>query len=459
MRFRADVSLDVILLVCATAGRLLPGPGANLGFAVLALYALRGNAQAVVALAASWLFMMVNPGLVASTDVTLGRYLVIGAAAVSVLARSMSWNRKLTIQKTVLYTFGLGLAIVVHSLFFSAIVEVSLLKILSWTTVMTTALAAWAHMDRVESARLGDGLRKALVGVLLLSLPLAVMPVGYLRNSVGFQGVLNHPQPFGLLSGIVVAWSLARAIRSPRPAWSLLVVIALASTFVVMSETRTAGVALVGGLAIVGMVLTITAKSEARRLPGLRSGRLLAVMGSVLIVSLFLWPAVSEGVTSFITKRSAQTTVLDAYESSRGFLIREMLANIESRPLSGIGFGIASSPSEMNVARDALLGLPVSAAVEKGVAPLAWLEELGLFVFGAVVLWLVALVRRALANGVEETTLLLVMLAMNLGEAVLFSPGGMGLLMLLLLGWAARPMHLANETTLNRGPLSRREFV
>src|SRR5690606_19943902 len=92
---------------------------------------------------------------------------------------------------------------------------------------------------------------------------------------------------------------------------------------------------------------------------------------------------------------------------------------------------------ELQVALDPVSGLPVGAAVEKGVMPLAVWEELGIFGLCAVGLWLWGIVRRSARGGITPMALCTVVLVVNLGESILFSPGGMGLLCLLLLGWAA----------------------
>jgi len=152
--------------------------------------------------------------------------------------------------------------------------------------------------------------------------------------------------------------------------------------------------------------------------------------------------------TNFIAKRnrSNATTLLTAYEDSRGFKIDEMWANITAKPLQGIGFGIASEPLMMEIERDPILDLPVSAAVEKGVMPVAVLEEVGLAGFVAVVLWVFMLMRRSARGGLAPVTVGLTALLMNMGEATLFSPGGMGLLSLILIGWAFASSQARGQT-------------
>jgi len=87
--------------------------------------------------------------------------------------------------------------------------------------------------------------------------------------------------------------------------------------------------------------------------------------------------------------------LISTYEESRGVFYLPMLENIATDPWRGIGYGIASESQSLVVNRDPLFGLPVSAPVEKGIMPLAILEELGVLGFGVFVLWLLIALRYA----------------------------------------------------------------
>lgn len=90
----------------------------------------------------------------------------------------------------------------------------------------------------------------------------------------------------------------------------------------------------------------------------------------------------------------------------------------------------------MEVKRDPVLGLPTGASIEKGVAPLMVLEEVGVLGALFVALWLLRLLRSAARSGLAPFAVCMTVLLLNMGEATLFSAGGMGLLPMILLGWA-----------------------
>lgn len=434
-RYGADASL----LVAASVLRLLPTPGPLAAYALLGAYALSGRSRAILALMITWLLTMVSPGLAASPAPMVGRYLVMAAAMLSIMLRSFRRGGRLLVRRPVLATVLLGLFMCVHSLFVSPSLSVSLLKAISWTIVAATAIAAWSKLDSKEADLLQTRVHGILVAVMVVSLPLLVLPVGYLRNGSGFQGILNHPQPFGLTMALLAAWSGAKMFSQTRPSWSAVSVTGVSILLVFLSESRTAGLGMLLGLGLAVVAASPLSRRPMRQtLPGLWSRRVHGLVSVILVLSLLAWPVIGGQMAAFLGKRSGARTVAEAYDLSRGFLIDAMVSNVQDHPVAGIGFGVASDPTLMRVEYDELLGLPVSASVEKGVMPLAVLEELGLPGLILVSLWLMMVVRRAAANGVEELAVAATALGVNLGESVLFSPGGMGLLVLVLLGWSVR---------------------
>lgn len=429
--------------------RLAGGTVATAAFILLALYSLAGRAQVIQALALSWLFAMLNPGLAAeTTGVSMGRYVVLAAAAVSVLIRSVNLNHanpniSMRTSQMVLGTLLLGAFVIVHSILVSPIRDVSLLKAISWTVAMATLLMAWGGLSPERRDALVRQLFGGLVVLMLASLPLLAMPVGYLRNEMGFQGVLSHPQAFGPTMALLGAWSASQLLAKPRPEWTQLAIVGACMVLVVLSEARTAGFALV--LALVISVLTapvLSGRSLRDLFPGLRSGRMYLILFLAVGAAMAAAPFLSERIGQYLVKRGEAQSLAMIYEGSRGVLIEPMWDNIQEHPVQGIGFGVASFPEDMVIERDPVLGLPVSASVEKGVLPMMVLEELGVFGAIAAAIWLWMVLRRsAIGGGVSAMAVVCTAVLFNMGEATLFSPGGMGLLLLILIAWAASASH------------------
>lgn len=437
-----DTASAVLMLLLILGLRLVSPETAGLSYVVLAAYALAGRLHALRALGVSFVLTTISEGVAPqAAGGSVGRYLVIVAAALSILM----WRRKnegeAPAAKAPRVTLVIGLLLIIHSVIVSTIVDVSVLKAGTWAMTAAVLLAAWGGLTEEGRRRAEVEFFGGLVAVLLVSVPLLWTDVGFLRNGTGFQGITNQPQTFGTAMAVLAAWSGARFLADRDAAWRLAAVFGGAVSMIVLSEARTAALSLAGALfAAVPLAMLGTRRVLGDLLPALRRRRahVLVTLGGVALLAL--GPAISDRVRGFLQKRDdagSAGSVVEVYGASRGRLIDEMLANIREHPIEGIGFGVASRPGSMVVERDAVLGLPTSGAVEKGVMPLAILEETG--VFGAAMLagWIVFAGMRAARGGLVTSAVLLTALFTNMGEATLFSPGGLGLMVLSAVAWSA----------------------
>ena len=195
-----------------------------------------------------------------------------------------------------------------------------------------------------------------------------------------------------------------------------------------MSATRTAGLAFVLATSVASVIFFFNRSSV---------WSFIRTFTIITTIILGLWATMSEQLIIFINKKDNVSNVLEIGEASRGVLVYPMIANISENPLTGIGFGVASIQSMRQVNRENIFGLPTSAPTEKGVMPVAVLEELGVFGLISVVLWLWIIMYRSFQSGFSTFVVATTVMFTNLGEASLFSVGGMGLLFLILIGWSA----------------------
>lgn len=415
---------------------------ANLSFFVLAAYATLGPSQAIKALALCWFLTMISPGIAPEANLgTVGRYLVFLMAFLSVFSRSRMLTRPLCYSRMSISVGVFGVLIILHSLFVSSLFMVSILKVASWVMVTGTLFSAWAGLTAQKRRNLEEELVSGLLMIMLVSIPIYFMSLGYIRNGTGFQGILNHPQVFGATMAVLASLAMSNVMSKAKPSWKSLIVFTVALFFVFSSEARTAGLALFLAVLITSAVAPLAQGKKIRTLfPGLRSKKVSSVIGALVSVSILFTPQIADKLDSFISKSGragAELSVADAYEMSRGDLVEDMLENIKKYPVTGIGFGIASNPELMKVDRDPFLGLPISASIEKGVMPIAVIEELGVPISMLVFIWLLKGIQIAAYKGPMSLSLILTVLFINMGEYVFFSPGGMGMLILISFTWAA----------------------
>ena len=438
MTVRKSLVFYAMLLV-ASVLRLASEPAANISFFILALAALFGRKEAIHALALSWLFTMLSPGIAPAASLgAVGRYAVVFASSASVFLRYRPALYQTGQKQIVLLTVALGVFFLGHSLLFSAMPDVSILKVISWTVTVATLFAAWGGLSEEQSRQLIRQLFAGLTVIMLVNLPLIVLPLGYLRNGHGFQGILNHPQAFGSTMSLLGVWLALGLLTLPRPPWKVGIFTGSCLILIVMSEARTAGFALVGGVILSIVVAGLLSRQRIAVLfPGLRSSRVILVVFTSLFLAIALAPKLVDSLDTYVSKRSNVEGVLAAYEKSRGRLMERMWENISEKPMTGIGFGIASEPLAMRITRDPIFNLPVGSPIEKGVLPFAVVEEVGIFGFSLVLLWGWSILRRALKGGGAAIGLLATIILLNFGESTFFSVGGMGMLSMILLGWVA----------------------
>lgn len=406
-------------------------------FLLLAAWALREPRAGIEALTLSWLALYLNPGLYAlSEHATTLRWLVVTAAFTS--ATTAAVRTGAGVPKAWIWVVAFVVVAGVLSACTSYAPTISLLKLLSFFVATTTVLFSF-HLARRDDDYWDVWFPTFFVVVLLVSFPLIVRDAGYVVNQRGFQGILNQPQAYGIFIAPFLAWlASSLALGQKRGAiYSVSIVLAVVSLWA--TQSRTAGIAVVAGL-----IVALSARLPRRPRPALPSlqsmARQFLLASLVLVTGILNATDLERRLRSFVLKGEISSSITESLDASRGAVVERSWANFVERPVLGNGFGVGSDQASFEVSRDALFRLPVEAPIEKSLVITAVLEEVGLvgsFFWLALV---ASVVRPILARGapVPVATLAFSALAVNLGENVFFSVGGMGLLVWLLLGAAQR---------------------
>jgi hypothetical protein len=426
------------LPLLATALRCGPSAAGTAAYTLIAVYALAGPRQAIVSLWLCWVFNMLNHGLFPPPEsAAFLRHAVVFAAFLSVLIR----GRKSAYRNTgflIPVTATMCVFLVIHSMVFSQQIDVSLLKAISFSMTAVAAVVGWGSLSATERSDTEHFIWGSLGAIAILSVPLIPLPVGYFRNGSGFQGVMVHPQNFGPSLAVLAVLLIARGLTNRKISLWSIGLVALCVFSVYLSKARIGAGALAGGL-ILGVTAELLRRIAVRirEHNGLRVSRLLAASLGLGLTLAVAAPWIVPKITDFIDKGSRSESITEAAIRSRGFKLEEMLENIRERPTVGVGFGVNPSMDYFGIARDPIFGLPFMATVEKGVMPVAVIEETG--IIGAIFTypWLLLLMWRAASRGVVAGSVCFAVLVTNVAEACLFSPGGQGMFQLVLAIWAA----------------------
>ncbi len=296
-----------------------------------------------------------------------------------------------------------------------------------------------------------------LVALAILSIPLLFTNVGYFRNSVGFQGLLDQPQAFGVAMAVLAAWLASKLALEKPPSAFIGVTLIIVASLLMLSQARTAVLAAIIGI-LLGVFATMIAGIKPRERSAVVSsiGKILVLSTLSLLIIIAGSLSASDSIIDFVFKRGDGNSIIEAALLSRGRVVELMLANFESNPLLGIGFGIPSEPWLMKLSVDPIFGLPIRVAIEKGVLPLAALEELGLIGVIFVLSWLLVFGKASIRSGFVATSVFATVIVTNFGEATLFSLGGFGLLGGLAITWATsrrpRPKRINSLSRLSDVP-------
>ena len=425
------ISLDSHLLIplFAIILRVIPLT-ADLSYLIIAAYALLGRRQIIESLFLGCLFSLLNPEIAPHAGSgTILRYVILIACIFSLILRS---NFK-KFPSFALITAGLGVFVFIHSVFFSQIPMISILKGLSWTFVILTLFLAWNGMNSLEYEKTLEWIMQSLLIIVLISfLFLLLSPdTGYKINSELFQGVLNHPQVLGLAVASLGALLIGQLFDKGGFTLLFFIKILICIALIILSGSRTAGFALFFALIISTLIFSRNLLKEI--IFKKKLSRYILLFLTIIFLSWIFSFEIQKLLSTYISKSQDFDTIniLSVYIKSRAVLYAPMIANIAEYPITGIGFGLGSEPLSMNVKY--FKGIPISAPIEKGILPLMVLEEIGIFGFLFFLIWILILSLKAIAISFSSTLILLTILLLNLGEAGLFSPNGFGMLYLILI--------------------------
>ena len=316
--------------------------------------------------------------------------------------------------------------IFLHCLIVSEAPLVSISKFLLWAMVfISISVLANLFGKSPEFSRdvWMEEIRTIVYSVMILSIPFAFLDIGYFVNGTGFQGVMNHPQSFGFVASVCCLLLFDHVIRD-KISMLRMGILLVSLLFVVMSESRSALLITMLGMATQVCSLEVRRPGFPRRLG--RKTVVTLLLSFVLAPFLYTQLGVSLGAKAGLEN----STVLQAYEISRGGLLLIAAENILARPSLGIGWGV---PSDLQINLETakfVLGIPISVPVEKGIFLVALVEEIGVWLSLG---FLVSLFSHFELRNNDSLYLLVAVFLYNFTENVFTSVGGMGFFCLVIL--------------------------
>lgn len=396
--------------------------------------ALIGPVQAVQALMVATLVAYGNPHIIKPTALEGVLLRLVLIAAVLRLVPTMRVSDLRLVWPVWLFSAAEAFS----SMQESQAVLISLMKVAEFFCGVTAVLIAYNHVRPSQLAGLHRWMITLGLTVIGISGLLLLRPEIALGGDGGLEGLLNQPQALGIFMAPFAAWALAGVLLMRRRSTRLELWIALFVTaLIILSKARTAGFGAGAGVLLVIMSRTL----GRRRADQARLGRPILITGlacSVLAVLAVTTGQVAKIATDFAYKGSAgkaQNLNQAFYESRGGGALGEW-SDFLQKPLLGNGFGVYPD-GQFPAGVTYFDGLPISAPIEKGFLPTAILQEGGVLGGGLLALVIALLWRRAWrTTDLRWRAMFVACLAINAGECVFMSPGGIGMFDWLLVGLA-----------------------
>jgi O-antigen ligase len=447
------VSWRLAALVAVSIGLLTLSPMVSavaLGACIVA--ALIGPGYALQALMIATLITYVNPAIIKLTpEAGVLARLVLVAATLRVLPLMRAAHLHLLWP---IWLFGALSALT--SCLTSPALSISIMKVITFTLAATVVVIAYGRLAAERQLGMQSWLLTIGVTVIALSGLTLLRPSVALGGDRGLQGLLGQPQALGIFIAPFAAWSIVGVLLMRRQAGRLELWVALATALlIILTRARTGAFAVAFAVGFV-FVARVLSRRRAQQASLGRPLLIVSVSGAVLLVAALATGQVSRFVTDFTFKdtEKGQRNVYGAYYASRGGGVESQWRNFLVRPWTGNGFGVYPDGKFPSGVYE-FAGIPISAPIEKGFLPSAILEEGGLIGAASLALLIVWLGRSAWrARDLRWRALYVACLAVNVGECVLLAPGGIGLIIWLLMGasiWAHRTEALPPTAAAVRG--------
>jgi len=382
---------------------------------VLSFYSAK---YAIISISLSWLLTSLNPGIFESSSINIflkqGIYF---ATLAGVALRGGQYGDRGLFTKAQGAVLVFACFVIVNSIFVSYYPVVSILKVVLFTIGLLSVMLCYRELSPDKWQDIEEWFISLFIVITIVSLPLIVMTYGYTRNGSGFQGILNHPQLFGTIYAVFTAFVAGRMWQFKRYRWDYVLLTILGIAYIYFSESRTG---LLGLVLSFGFAILFSFQKSVKIF--LLNKKFVIPIFVLAIIIIPYYGQIASGLTDFLLKSQQYEQVDEALQASRGNLFLASYNNFLENPVIGNGFGIASDPLSMQIERDPILGMPISASIEKGVVPMALLEENGLFGSFIFFVFLYYLARKPFRQ--KEFYLIwpiLAVLAINLGESAIFS--------------------------------------
>lgn len=419
------------------------GINQDFNYILLAIYAFFGNMCAIEALMLCFFFRHINNSFDINSTFSLF-YLVVISSIISIFWHSKLYNLKkfFFLDSFFFFTVFFSFFLIIHGIFFSNYMLISVLKTSAWFFLSISLFIGFSSLSNHEISKLQKRFFWfSFILILINFFIYLVTDIGYEHDKRYFQGIFNHSQVLGIFMSLFLSVVFIIILNQKNFSLKTIFFIAIFTSsliLIILTFSRTALFSFLFSILAFVFFSIFFRKKKFFETYNIFRNKNFSTLGILLLLLLiFFYNYFYEIFIAFLKKNGSIQNFIHLYLSSRLIAIEPMIENIKTNWLTGIGFGIPSLETYSSIKQITFESL-IFFTYEKGNLYILILEELGLLGFLIFTFWLFLLIQRLILSGNNIALIVVInILLINLGEAVLFSTGGLGLFLLILLFWAA----------------------
>ena len=422
--------LIVLFLISQTINPLV----SNIGYLGCIILILKGKEYPIKAITLSVFITFLNPE--AFSPASLSTALRWGVLFLAFFKAYSKGHGKQS--QWAFFLFAFAVYCIVGSFLHSYSFVTSLFKLISFVIGVLAIERSFANCRHYNYT---SWFYTLFIVCLVLSLPLIIHLLGYVRKGRGFQGILSHPNAFGIYMAPFIGWVLLGTMfEKSRNKKIFLYILGLVGIgTLIASESRTSVFASIIAI-LFSIFLQLQKKNFRQSRPIVKIQKILLFITLIFSIVILLFPdnIIFKKFSEFAIKSQnvEDIGVQEALLKSRSELIDLSMKKFKEHPFLGNGFGMPSEREMLNT--QFVLGIiPIASAIEKGFLVTAVLEETGVIGFLLVVFFIAsyyAIINKT--NAVYFSVMFWTSIAVTLGEMVFFAAGGLGLQIFLIMGFA-----------------------
>lgn len=346
---------------------------------------------------------IVNPGIAAPMNsVEMIKWGCVFLLSFYILLKGFHQIHSKTISNVIILLFIFAIYLITAALLVSSYPTVAVFKIISYVVPFVSIIVGVNNTKNIPWIKIINRYLGILVIASIVTIP---FPFAYLRTGHSFQGLLNHPNMFGIIAALFLAGLFAE--RNSSFDLKVLLLTLCCMCMIYLSKSRTGLIS-----SILLFVIYIVCSEISKK----KKSIIIASIGA-FIIFLFLIDSstVMEYINEFIYKGNTETIF-----SSRESQIEKNMVRFLSSPIIGTGFNVPYARGVRS------FGFSTQLITENGNLIMALLGDTGIIGFA-----LFAVVYGYMFRKRHAVVLFWAPIIISFGEMVFFSTNNIGIFLYL----------------------------